>query len=332
MVEKVFAIWPNNRRHKHLFSCFFGWVEGGDSTYPTLPYSLFSPVVVSYKVYEIILFDQKGSEIFLIFCQIWKSISSSSQEFGGLEHWASKGAFKEPSHIQNGVCPISLLAKKRIFARMTAGVFSISAGSAAIFRDRPAFAGHRNLFLIQRFSNGRISDLRNMTCTNFRCPIYSRSGRRRTPGRTSGGTRPSVGRPGCQAGVDRFINYRPKFGRRPPLYRPDFARLPLVYWRAPGDFWSLVFEGHRPSPVQNVTGYIYISSKKYARLPGEFELRRRSGDLQFRPEIVGYICDVGIIITFVGQARFYGGGGALGAQAPPPPKKKLLKPPKILTI
>ena len=169
---------------------------------------------------------------------------------------------------------------------MTAGVCSITAGSAAIFRDRLAFAGHRNLFLIQRFSNGRISDLRNMTCTNFRCPIYARSGRRRTPGRTS--AEPAwASSPGCRAGVDRLTNNRPKLGRRPPLYRPGFARLPLVYWRAPGDFWSLVFEGHRPSPVQSVTGY--ISSKKYARLPGEFEIRRRSGDLQFRPEIVGYV-------------------------------------------
>ena len=180
--------------------------------------------------------------------------------------------------MQNGARPTSLRAKKRIFARMTAGVCSITAGSAAIFRDRPAFAGHRNLFLIQRFSNGRISDLRNMTCTNFRCPIYVRSGRRAEPARAS---------PGCQAGVDRFTNYRSKLGRRPPLYRLGFARLPLVYWRAPGYFWSLVFKGHRPSPVQIVTGY--ISSKKYARLPGEFEIRQRSGNLQFRPEIVGYV-------------------------------------------
>ena len=101
---------------------------------------------------------------------------------------------KGPSHIQNGARPTSLLAKKRIFVRMTAGVCSITAGSAAIFRDRPAFAGHRNLFLIQRFSNGRISDLRNMTCTKFSCPIYARSGRRRRLGRTSGGARPSVAR------------------------------------------------------------------------------------------------------------------------------------------
>ena len=117
-------------------------------------------------------------------------------------------------YIQNGARLTSLRAKKRIFARMTAGVCSTTAGSAAIFRDRPAFAGHRNLFLIQRFSNGRISDLRNMTSTNFRCPIYARSGRRRTPGRTPGGARPSVA--GCRAGVDRFTNYRPKLGRRPP--------------------------------------------------------------------------------------------------------------------
>ena len=182
-------------------------------------------------------------------------------------------------NIQNGACPTSLRAKKRIFARMTAGVCSITAGSAAIFRDRPAFAGHRNLFLIQRFSNGRISDLRNMTCTNVRCRIYSRSGRRTEPARER---RPGVGR----ASTDLLITDRNSEGARP--YRPGFARLPLVYWRAPGDFWSLVFEGHRPSPVQNVTGYIF-KQKKYVRLPGEFELRRRSGDLQFRPEIVEYV-------------------------------------------
>ena len=130
------------------------------------------------------------------------------------------GALKGPSHIQNGARPTSLRAKKRIFARMTAGVCSITAGSAAIFRDRPAFAGHRNLFLIQRFSNGRISDLRNMTCTYFRCPIYASSGRRRTPGRTSGGARarPSVGR--VSAGVDRLTNYRPNSeGARPYIDR-----------------------------------------------------------------------------------------------------------------
>ena len=93
-------------------------------------------------------------------------------------HYCTKlSPLKGPSHIQNGARPTSLWANKRIFARMTAGVCSITAGSAAIFRDRPAFAGHRNLFLIQRFSNGRISDLRNMTCTNFRCPIYARSRR-----------------------------------------------------------------------------------------------------------------------------------------------------------
>ena len=189
---------------------------------------------------------------------------------------------KGQSHIQNGARPTFLRAKKRIFARMTAGVCLIPAGSGTIFRDRPAFAGHRNLLLIQRFSNGRILDLRNMTCTNFRCPIYARSGCRMMPGRTSGGARPSIARM-----PDRFTNYRPTLGRRPPLYRPGFARRPLVYWQALGDFWSLVFEGHCPSLVQNETGY--ISSKKYARLPGEFEIWRRLGDQQFRPEIVGYV-------------------------------------------
>ena len=51
-----------------------------------------------------------------------------------------------------------------------------------------------------------------------------------------------------------------------------------------------------PIPPLYVTGY--ISSKKYARIPGEFEIRRRSSDLQFRPDIVGY-CDVGIPRTIV---------------------------------
>ena len=174
----------------------------------------------------------------------WLVVISNQLNATVYRHVKPSASLKGPSHIQNGARPTSLRAKKRIFARMTAGVCSITAGSAAIFRDRPAFAGHRNLFLIQRFSNGRISDLRNMTCTNFRCPIYARSGRWAEPARAS---------PGCRAGVDRwFTNYRPKLGRRPPLYRPGFARLPIVYWRAPGDFWSLVFEGHRPSPVQNV--------------------------------------------------------------------------------
>ena len=125
------------------------------------------------------------------------------------------GMVKGPSHIQNGARPTSLWAKKRIFARMTAGVCLITAGNAAIFRDRPAFAGHRNFFLIQRFSNGRISDLRNMTCTNFRCPIYPRSGRRRTLGRTSGGARPGVRR----ASTDLLITDRNSEGTRPYIDR-----------------------------------------------------------------------------------------------------------------
>ena len=97
--------------------------------------------------------------------------------------------------------------------------------------------------------------------------------------------------PGCQAGIDRLTNYRPKLGRRPPVYRPGFAKLPLVYWRAPGDFWSLVFEGHRPSPVQNVTWY--ISSKNYARLRGKSWNLAMFG----RSTILAgdrWICDVGI--------------------------------------
>ena len=195
-------------------------------------------------------------------------------------------SLKGPSHIQNGARTTSLRAKKRIFARMTARVCSITAGSAAIFRDRPAFAGHRNLFLMQRFSNGRISDLRNMTCTNFRCPIYARSGRRVEPARAS---------PGCRAGVDRFNNYRPKLGRRPPVYRPGFARLPLDYRRAPGDFWSLVFEGQRPSPVQNVTGY--ISSKKIRSIPW-----RIWNSATFERSTISagdrWICDLGIMLPF----------------------------------
>ena len=99
---------------------------------------------------------------------------------------------------------------------------------------------------------------------------------------------PGVGR----ASTDLLITNRNSEGARPYIDRASHDSR-SVYWRVPGDFWSLVFEGHRPSPVQNVTGY--ISSKKSARLPGEFEIRQRSGDLQFRPEPGdGWICDVGI--------------------------------------
>ena len=154
---------------------------------------------------------------------------------------------KGPSHIQNGARRPLCELKSAFSPGWRPEVCPITAGSAAIFRDRTAFAGQLNLFLIQRFSNGRNSDLRNMTCKNFRCPIYARSGRRAEPAWAS---------PGVSTDL---------------LYRPGFARLLLVYWRAPGDFWSLVFEGHRPSPVP------------------KFEIRRRLGDLQFRPEIVGYV-------------------------------------------
>ena len=111
--------------------------------------------------------------------------------------------------------------------------------------------------------------------------------------RTSEDARQDVGRspPERRPVVDRFTNYRPKLGRRPPLYRPSFARLPLVYWRAPGDFWSLVFEGHRPSPVQNVTGY--ISSKKNNSTPWRIWHSATFG----RSTISAgdrWICDVGI--------------------------------------
>ena len=148
---------------------------------------------------------------------------------------------KGSSHIQNGARPTSLRAKKRIFARMTAGVCSITAASAAIFRDRPAFAGHRNLFLIQGFSNGWISDLRNMTCTNFRCAIYARSGRRRTPGRTSGGARPSVA--------------RVSGGRQ----------LPTETRKAP----ALISTGLRTTPVSLLTGAGRFLITSFRRAPPE---------------------------------------------------------------
>ena len=144
---------------------------------------------------------------------------------------------------------------------MTAGVCSITAGSATIFRDRPAFAGHRNLFLIQRFSNGRISDLRNMTCTNFRCPIYARSGRRQiyslptetrkapTPISTGLRTTPIS----LLTGAGRFLIT--SFRRAPPEPRPKCDRVhfypkkcltPWQIWYSPtfgrstisaGDHW-----------------------------------------------------------------------------------------------
>ena len=52
---------------------------------------------------------------------------------------------------------------------------------------------------------------------------------------TSEGARQVVGRsphprasPGFRAGVDRFTIYRPKLGRRPPLYRPNHITLKLI--------------------------------------------------------------------------------------------------------
>ena len=64
-------------------------------------------------------------------------------------------------------------------------------------------------------------------------------GRRAEPARAS---------PGCRAGVNRFTNYRPKLGRRPPLYRPSFARLPLVYWRVARRFLITSFRRAPPEP------------------------------------------------------------------------------------
>ena len=113
---------------------------------------------------------------------------------------------------------------------------------------------------------------------NIRSPIYARSGRRRR--RAGRRAEPARASPGCRAGVDRFTNYRPKLGRRPPLYRPGFARLPLVYGRGAGRFLITSFRRAPPEPRPKCDRY--ISSKKYARLPGEFEIRRRSGDIQFR--------------------------------------------------
>ena len=104
---------------------------------------------------------------------------------------------------------------------------------------------------------------------------------------------PARASPGCRAGVDRFTNYRPKLGRRPPLYRPGFARFPLVYWPAPGDFWSLVFEGHRPSPVQMWQGTFQANN------PVTFGRSTISaGDR--------WICDVGMTLRTVTNVNFSG--------------------------
>ena len=88
---------------------------------------------------------------------------------------------------------------------------------------------------------------------------------------------------GCWASIDRPIGSRPKLGRRPPICRASFARLLLVYYQAPDD----LSKGRLPSSVRNVTGL--ISRIKYARLPGECEIQRLSGDPQIRPETVGYV-------------------------------------------
>ena len=73
--------------------------------------------------------------------------------------------------------------------------------------------------------------------------------------RTSEDARQDVGRspperrPGVvRASTDLLLTDRNSEGAHAPLYRPGFSRLPLVYWRAPGDFWSLVFERAPPEP------------------------------------------------------------------------------------
>ena len=132
------------------------------------------------------------------------------------------GYVEGPSHIQNGARPTSLRAKKRIFARMTVGVCSITitAGSAANFTDRPAFAGHRNLFLIQRFSNGHISDLRNMTCTNFRYMSYLCKERTSEDARQDVGRSPPERRLGFgRASTDLLNTDRNSEGARPYIDR-----------------------------------------------------------------------------------------------------------------
>ena len=129
---------------------------------------------------------------------------------------------------------------------MTARVCSITAGSAATFRDRPAFAGYRNLFLIQRFSNGRISDLRNIICTNFRCPIYARSGRRRTPDRTSGGARPSVAR--VSGGRWQIYSLPTETRKAPAPISPGLRTTPVSLLTGAGRFLITSFRRAPPEP------------------------------------------------------------------------------------
>ena len=129
---------------------------------------------------------------------------------------------------------------------MTAGVCSITAGSAAIIRDRPAFAGYRNLFLIQRFSNGRISDLRIMTCTYFRCPICARSGRRRTLGRTSGGARPSVAR--VSGGRRQIYQLPTKTRKAPAPISTGLRTTPVRLLTGAGRFLITSFQRALPEP------------------------------------------------------------------------------------
>ena len=168
---------------------------------------MFLEIVQTSKCHNFLIFEP----IFIRFSTILFKMFTLSSEFKLNLFWISslRGRHISKTEPARPLCEL----KSAFFARMTAGVCSITAGSAAIFRDRPAFAGHRNLFLIQRFSNGRISDLRNMTCTNFRCPIYANA--RQDVGLSPPERRPGVGR----ASTDLLITDRNSEGAHPYIDR-----------------------------------------------------------------------------------------------------------------
>ena len=76
-------MWPNNRRHNHLFSCVFGWVEGSGSTYLVAQLTPLSPThcLILWSL------DLKLVELPCLYCIMtcrWINTQPGIQQFSNL--------------------------------------------------------------------------------------------------------------------------------------------------------------------------------------------------------------------------------------------------------
>ena len=127
-----------------------------------------------------------------------------------------------------------------------------------------------------------------MTCTNFRCPIYPRSGRPED-------ARQDVGRspPGCQAGVDRFTNYRPKLGKAPAPISTGLRTTPISLLTGTGAGRFLITSFRRAPPEPRPKCERVHFKQKIRSTPWQIWYSATFG----RSTILAgerWICDVGI--------------------------------------